>query len=264
MSSCKLPNNGCQLFKSWHPLFGNYFKNIAYFQKMKLFLSLVATFIAFTIIGTLTHELGHYSAAKYLGLKPNLHYQSVTLELSDNDIELDKIYGLYQEDINAKRDFPAKKRFEQIMEIETNNDFIHRAAGPVQTMLTGTMAFIFILIYRKQFFATQQLAIWQWLLVFFSLFWLREVFNTVMALTSLVFKNEKEFYGDEFILSEYLSLPHFGLPIITAIIGVIICCVVVFKFVPSTQRKIFIAAGFVGGIVGYVLWMYILGPWLLP
>lgn len=231
---------------------------------MKLFFSLVATFIAFTIIGTLTHELGHYAAAKYLGLKPNLHYQSVTLELSNNDIELDKIYGLYQKEIDAKQNFPAKKRYDEIMEVESKNDFTQRAAGPIQTMLTGTIGFILLLIYRKHFFAAQQLNIRQWLLIFFSLFWLREVFNTAMAIAKLMFTNKKEFEGDEFILSQYLSLSNFGLPIITAVMGVVICCLVVFKFVPLAQRKIFIAAGFVGGIIGYVLWMYILGPWLMP
>jgi hypothetical protein len=231
---------------------------------MKLFFSLIASFIAFTIIGTITHELGHYGAAKYLGLQPTLHYQSVTLELGKNDIELDKIYGLYQEEINAKRDFPAKKRYDEIMEIETHNDFIHRAAGPMQTMLTGTIGFILLLMFRKKYFGAKALSWKQWLLIFFSLFWLREVFNTIMAIADLISKNEKELYGDEFILSEYLSLPHFGLPIITAIIGFIICGIVVFKFIPSAQRKIFIAAGFVGGIIGYVLWMYILGPRLMP
>jgi drug/metabolite transporter (DMT)-like permease len=93
---------------------------------------------------------------------------------------------------------------------------------------------------------------------------LREVFNTVMAIANMIITKEKEFYGDEFILSEYLSLPIFGLPIITAIIGFIICGIVVFKFVPAAQRKIFIAAGFVGGVIGYILWMYILGPKLIP
>jgi hypothetical protein len=231
---------------------------------MKLFFSLVATFILFTIIGTLTHELGHYGAAKYLGLSPTLHYQSVTLELSNNDIELDKILGLYQEDIDAKRDFSAKKRYDKIMEMETKNDFIFLAAGPIQTMLTGTIGFICLLIYRKHFFATQQLNMGQWLLIFFSLFWLREIFNTAMAIASLIFMKEKEFYSDECILSQYLSLPKFGLPIISAVIGTGICFVVVFKFVPLAQRKIFIAAGFIGGIMGYVLWMYILGPKLMP
>ncbi len=233
-------------------------------MNIRLFLFLAFTFIAFTIIGTLTHELGHYTAAKYLGLTPKLHYQSVSFALSKNDIEIDKIYGLYQKEINAKQDFPAKKRFDELVIIETKNDTIHRAAGPVQTMLTGTLGFILLLVYRKNFFTSQKLNIKQWLLVFFSLFWLREVFNTALAICLLIITKENEFYGDEFILSQLFLLPNFTLPIITAIIGIIICLIVVFKFIPSSQRKIFISAGFVGGISGYILWRHILGPWLMP
>jgi small-conductance mechanosensitive channel len=231
---------------------------------MKLFLKLVITFIAFTIIGTLTHELGHYSAAKLLGLKPNLHYQSVSLQLSSIDIELDKIYGLYQKEINSKQDFPAKKRFDELVGIETKNDFIHRAAGPLQTTLTGSIGFILLFVYRKKIFATQKLNVKQWLLVFCSLFWLREVFNTTMAICSFIIFKDNDFGGDEFILSKHCALPSFTIPIITAIIGIVICLIVIFKFIPTKKRKIFIGAGLVGGTIGFGLWMYILGPILIP
>jgi hypothetical protein len=233
-------------------------------MKLKLFISLVFTFIAFAIIGTQTHEFGHYGAAKYLGLKPTLHYQSVDYEPSDNYIELDKIYDFYQKDIEAERDFPAKKRYDEIMKMETKNDFIHRAAGPIQTILTGTIGFILLLIYRKYFFATKKLNILQWLLIFFSLFWLRQVLNFGMAFFTMLITGRKEFYGDEFVLALHLGLPNFTIQIITAFIGLTISCIVVFKFVPLAQRKIFIAAGFVGGISGYILWMYVFGPWLMP
>ncbi len=235
-----------------------------YFQKMKLFLRLVITFIAFTIIGTLTHELGHYSAAKLLGLKPNLHYQSVSLQLSNNDIELDKIYSLYQKEINSKQDFPAKKRFDELVGIETKNDLIFDAAGPIQTMLTGTIGFILLFIYRKNFFASQKLNLKQWLLIICSLFWLREVFNTTMAICSFIITKDSDFSGDEFILSQHYSLPSFTFPIITAIIGIVICLIVVFKFIPTTQRKIFIGAGLLGVTIGFGLWMYVVGPSLMP
>ncbi len=89
----------------------------------RLFLFLAFTFIAFTIIGTITHEFGHYAAAKYVGLQPTFHFQSVDSELSENEIELDKILALYQKEIDAKKDFPAKKRFEDLCKIERENDF---------------------------------------------------------------------------------------------------------------------------------------------
>ncbi len=86
----------------------------------------------------------------------------------------------------------------------------------------------------------------------------------MIAIITLIVTGRKEFNGDEFILAQHFRLPIFTIQIITAFVGLIISCIVIFKFVPTAQRKIFIAAGFVGGISGYILWMHILGPWLMP
>jgi hypothetical protein len=231
---------------------------------MKLFISLVLTFIAFTIIGTQTHEYGHYAAATYLGMAPSLHYQSVAFGEDSNSIELNEIALQFEKEIDAKKDFPLRKRYEALEKILNEKDFYSRLWGPLQTMITGTIGFILILIYRKQFLRKGTLSKLQWLFIFLSLFWLREVFNTFIAITLFFVKGKRAFYGDEFILSEELDLHQFAIPIITALIGLIICSIVTFKFVPLSQRKIFIAAGFVGGVAGFFLWMYLLGPKLLP
>ncbi len=231
---------------------------------MKLLISLVLTFIAFTIIGTQTHEFGHYAAATYLGMKPSLHYQSVEFGEDSNTNELEEISLQFEKEIDAKKDFPLRKRYEALEKILNEKDFYSRLWGPLQTMITGTIGFILILIYRKKILKADALSKLQWLFIFLSLFWLREVFNTFVALVIFFVKGKRAFYGDEFILSEELNLHQFTIPIIAALIGFIICGIVTFKFVPLPQRKIFITAGFVGGIIGYILWMYILGPWLIP
>ena len=233
-------------------------------MKWKLFILLSLTFIAFTIIGTQTHELGHYAAAKYLGMKPTLHYQSVEFGEGENEVEINKILKQYQKEIYEKKDFPLKERYLFIEKKYNQNDFYSRLWGPLQTMLTGSIGFILLIIYREKYFYTTTLNWKLWLMIFISLFWLREVFNTTAAIILFLFSGRKEFFGDEFILSADLSLPAFAIPIITAIVGLIVCSIVVFKFVPASQRKTFIATGLVGGIVGFVFWMYILGPILLP
>jgi hypothetical protein len=233
-------------------------------MKWKRFISLTFAFIAFTIIGTQTHEFGHYIAAKYFGLNPSLHYQSVDFGDDNNSNELEKITTQFYKEIEAKKDFPLKQKYEYLSKIIEDKDFYSRLWGPLETMITGTIGMLFLLFYRKEIIGKTTLTTLQWLLVFLSLFWLREVFNTFMATILFITKGQKEFYGDEFILSMQLNLHPFVLPLVTAIIGFIICSTVVFKFVPSSLRKIFIAAGFVGGVIGYVLWMYVLGPRLLP
>jgi hypothetical protein len=233
-------------------------------MKLKLFFSLVLTFIVFTIIGTQTHEYGHYAAASYLGMNPSLHYQFVVFGEDSNSMELNEIVLMNEKEIDAKKDFPQRLRYDYLVKITSTKDFYSRLWGPLQTMITGTIGFLFLLFYRKKIIGKTSLTTSQWLLVLLSLFWLREVFNTFMSTTLFLAKGQKEFYGDEFILSMELSLHPFTLPIITAIIGFIICSIVTFKFVPLAQRKIFIVAGFVGGVIGFVLWMYVLGPLILP
>jgi hypothetical protein len=233
-------------------------------MKWRLFLALTFAFIAFTIIGTQTHEYGHYFAAKFLGMSPSLHYQSVDFEDDVNNNEVEKITKQFYKEIEAKKDFPLKQRCEFLLNIIYKKEFYSRLWGPLQTMITGTFGLIILLIYRKQILNKTSLSKVQWLFVFLSLFWLREVFNTFIASILFFTKMRKEFYGDEFILSMELNLHPFTIPIITGLIGLIICSIVTFKFVPFTQRKIFIAAGFVGGIIGFIFWMYFLGPIVLP
>jgi hypothetical protein len=237
-----------------------------YFQEMKwkLFFSLVFTFIAFTIIGTQTHEYGHYAAAKYLGMQPSLHYQSVEFADDSNSNELNQLIIKYEKEIENKVEFPLRKRYEILVKLSNKNYFYSTLWGPLQTMITGTIGFILLIIYRKKYFTASALSWNKWLLIFVSLFWLRQVSGFIVTFLVMIFTGRKEFKGDEFHLSYHLGLRNFTILFFTAIVGLIICCTVIFKFVPATQRKIFIAAGLVGGVIGYILWMHILGPILLP
>ena len=83
-------------------------------------------------------------------------------------------------------------------------------------------------------------------------------------MTMLLFTNKKSFHSDEVKIAEYFGWHFTSVTITTALTALIIGLPVTFKFVPSAQRKTFIAAGFAGGIAGYILWLYILGPIILP
>jgi hypothetical protein len=47
---------------------------------LRLFVLLALGFIAFTVIGTVSHECGHYLAARCLGYKASLHYGSTSIQ----------------------------------------------------------------------------------------------------------------------------------------------------------------------------------------
>ena len=233
-------------------------------MNFKLFLFLFLSFILFTVIGTLTHECGHYFAGKLVGISSTVHYSYTDLEEFPGHPEADEIYIKYKEQIEAKQDFPLKQRFETLVKDSDEKYFYFTIGGPLQTMLTGTIGLLLMIFYRKSFFTTNTLNVRQWLLVFISLFWLRELANFAVMMAMLLFTNKRFFYSDEVKMAQYFGWHFTSLTIITAIIALLIGLTVTFKFVPTSQRKTFIAAGFAGGIAGYILWLYILGPIILP
>ena len=70
--------------------------------------------------------------------------------------------------------------------------------------------------------------------------------------------------GDEVKISRGLNLWDGTVPIVLGVIGLVISLIVIFKFVPISKRKSFIWGGLIGGISGFILWMIIIGPIVLP
>ena len=69
---------------------------------------------------------------------------------------------------------------------------------------------------------------------------------------------------DELYISQSLNLWSGTISLILATIGTIIAIYVVFRIIPKKIRLTFILSGFIGGIVGFILWMNIIGPKILP
>jgi len=84
------------------------------------------------------------------------------------------------------------------------------------------------------------------------------------VLSELWKPNGTYFGGDEARLARSLDvhLGTFAVPLF--LIGIVIALWVIFKVLPLKHRFTFILSGLVGGSLGFILWMYILGPELLP
>ncbi len=232
----------------------------------RLLLYLIPCFIVFTIIGTLSHEGGHYFAAKYFGYNAHIRYAFTHWEDKDTSKNsfMTSTYLNYETEINAKKDFPGKERFLKISKERYKAGFWMIVWGPLQTMLTGTLGFILILFFGKSFRSANRLRFWQWLLVFSSLFWLRQIFNMVTWIGNYLIKGEFRESMDEIHIANHFHLPIGTIIGATAIVSIIIASIVIFKFIPKVQRKTFIVAGLVGGVAGYVIWLVLLGPVVMP
>ena len=82
--------------------------------------------------------------------------------------------------------------------------------------------------------------------------------------SGVYFQNGKYFGGDEAKISRLLELPEWIIPIVLGVTGSIISYYIIFKIVPIQKRFTFIVSGLIGGISGYILWMKIIGPIVLP
>ena len=245
----------------------------AYFKKQfplifrwRLACILVAGFVAFTVIGTLTHELGHIAFAKAFGYRTSLHYGYMQYHEHPLHAEYYVIDRKYTEAIQANEPFSEWQRKEELEQIFKTYSLWITMGGPIQTIITGSLGFIFL--YRKRKRIVQRGMQWvDWLLVFLSLFWLRELFNPITGLVRAIVQGTyNPFSGrsDELSLARDLGWWEGSISMPLALIAAFIGVYVIFKILPKTYRFTFILAGLVGGMFGFFFWLEWLGPVVMP
>jgi hypothetical protein len=244
---------------------------------IKHLIFLTLGFVIFTIIGTVSHEYGHIAIAKSLGYETTLHYGSMNSYLKGylNDKDVIVFKNLTKEYVDVKYEFwpkEIKEKAEEYNDIlerrywneKSNDGLFITIGGPLQTTLTGTIGLL-ILIWRRKIIYKNGMRTLDWLVVFLSLFWLREIFNLVTSIGGeLISPNGNWFGGDELHISQELNLWSGAIPIILATLGIAVTICVVFKIIPEKIRLTFILSGIIGGITGFILWMNIIGPKILP
>ena len=244
---------------------------------IKSLLILTTVFILFTVIGTVSHEYGHIAVAKYFGYETTLHYGSMNYYpkgyLDDKDLKKYKSltkdyvnieYDSWPEEVKQKADEYISTLQKRYWSEKSNNGLFVTMGGPLQTMLTGTIGLLILLWRRKNIFKNG-MKLLDWLAIFLSLFWLREVFNLVTSIGGeLMSPNGTWFGGDELHISQGLNMWSGTIPIVLATIGLTISLYVIFRILSKKNRLTFVISGLIGGISGFVLWMNIIGPKILP
>lgn len=157
-------------------------------KTLLLYLSL--GFVIFTIIGTLSHESGHYIVAKILGYDASIHYAFTRW--------------------SPKHPLQHKNYWDSVLVT---------LGGPIQTILTGTIAAIYLCYNRAKFKASEMLTFQQWIWVFVALFWLRQTSNFILLLFAFLLNGVWEKASDEAYLEFYFQLPHNSVSVTSGLIG---------------------------------------------
>ncbi len=231
---------------------------------IKLFLLLAIAFIVSTIVGTVSHEFGHFTVAKYLGYSSNVSYGYTIWDDNKTRPFIDSTYSKYSKEINSNIDYPRKSEFDQIQKKLMRDDFWITLGGPIQTMLTGTLGLLLLLNQRAKIYKTQRVNLYQWFVVFVTLFWLRQLANFLVGLLIKILHGKFPERGDEFEIADFLKLPTESISLLTAIIALGITLLIIFKIIPLGKRLTFIASGLIGGVIGYNFWLVWVGPIIMP
>lgn len=232
---------------------------------MRLFIFVFISFIFFTVVGTLSHEAGHWIVGKLLRAeKAKIGYAYTIVEGLPDETLLTEIYNRNKQAIINKQSFAEKDRWEQLNKRLNFQYFLITCGGVAQTIFTGTLGFL-VLWWRGKRFYTQEGVSWTgWFWLFLALFWLRQSANFVMGLVFSFLNSQREHYDDETQIMQYLGLPPYSFDLVTALFGFFVLAWITFYYLPAKQRFVFLVAGFFGGIAGFILWLEWLGKYILP
>ena len=99
---------------------------------LKAFVYLVLIFIIMTAIGTVTHELGHYTIAKSLGREATINYKSVSIQNDSLYMYFNDTFHKYSYEIKNKIDFPGKDKYLNAIKKFQKENFLITLGGPLQ------------------------------------------------------------------------------------------------------------------------------------
>lgn len=216
-------------------------------------------FLFLTIFGTLHHELGHIITAKILKYDTVLHYSSMEW---NNDFK-EKVMEFYlknQSIIEERKSFPNSHQYYKNLDKIEHDEYLIVLGGVFFTVITASSSFFLLALHKKNL---KKIPFWS--LVFLSMFWSRQIFNLLKGVLQFFFKKSNPFFwGDEQKLSAYLNLYNGTFSMLLGLLGIIIVAFILFKIIPSKDRFSFTIAAFTGSLMGYVLWMFVVGPLILP
>jgi hypothetical protein len=219
-------------------------------------------FIAFTVIGTITHECGHALVARHYGYRPHIGYAYTNYDVSQ-EARLDSLWARYGTEITSRLYFPDSTFFWNAERGMASKNIRITWGGPVQTMLTGTVGVLLLLILWRRYRRAERLSGGLWLIVFSALFWLRQTTNFMLAMAGWLFTGHLSNSADEVQLARAYGLPGYSISGFTGASGINILGVV-YCAIPEKQRLTFLLGGLTGGTIGYVLWLQLLGPIIMP
>ncbi|MCF0054356.1 site-2 protease family protein [Dyadobacter sp. CY356] len=229
----------------------------------KLLYQLILGFFITTIVATIVHEYGHFFTAKLLGYDAKVSYGYTTWTNTAYQDFIDSLSRDERIKIRTNEYFSKKEEYEALLERIKNETFLITLSGPLLTIIIGTLGSV-ILFFNRKSFDQHQLSPKHWVLLFIAFFWLRQPANYVLDLLSTISRGRYPYGNDETVLARYLGFDIWSISFILAVAGLAVVYFIYRKFIPDENKTTFLLAGLIGGLGGYMLWLFILGPAFMP
>jgi|GEM_PF-1870345 len=198
-------------------------------------------FIA-AIVGTLAHECGHVIVGEMVGFKTSVHYQYTNCE---NCLEV----------FNAAEDSWQMDQFDY-------NRTLFTWGGPLQTILTSFIGIACLLLMkRKEVIDAYNFK--HLLLLTLSFFISRNVFNEVFFWAKYLTTKQVPHRCDECKLLNYYNANPFVGHLLILVSASAILWWITFVLLKKNRLQ-FIIWGGLGSISGGLLWLYVIGEYLMP
>lgn len=233
------------------------------FQRRLLGILTIA-FACTAVAGTLLHECGHYLVARLFGYQAKISYAYTDWDKPSYNKYMDSVFEKHGLAIRNQLPYPGQDAVERVQSNFMKAYCWITIAGPLQTLFTGCAGLILVLIYRRRYVSSTSLSFPCWLFLFLSLFWSRQVFNFIGWCGQYARTGYPSYRMDEVKIAQYLYWPIWSITAVTGIIGLSVSIYINFKIVPVNLRFTFLLAGLLGGLGGFLLWIHVVGPALLP
>lgn len=231
----------------------------------KQFFILVSYFFLTVIVGTLSHELGHYVVGRWQGYEVKLCYNKTLIRDKQYGVLVDSTISAHLFEIQEGSDYAGKQIVDSVRQRYAEDSLASTVGGPLQTMLTGSIALLLLFrLGKNSRYSTDKVSVSHWLLICLALFWLRQPVNLVRNLVDILMSKHHWLISDEVKLSYYFGLPLLSMNILTALLGIAVFFIILRYFIPTNERKLFLFSLTVGGVLGVIMWMGLLGPAILP
>ncbi|MFM2387579.1 MAG: hypothetical protein RL660_2336 [Bacteroidota bacterium] len=230
---------------------------------IRLGVYLIIVFIIITPTGTILHELGHYTVAKYFNHETSINYKRTSTSKKQLIDYFMETQNKYADELKNDIDFPGKQEYIDAKKKYGKENMFILLGGPLQTMLTGTIGYIILFRFRKRFINRERVNIGGWIFVFIALFWLRQIFNLLSVILIYMKDGELPTAGDEVRLALYFNINPLSIQLTTGLIGVLIL-ISILRLLPKRIVGTFLISGFIGALLGYYLWFVQIGKYILP